>query len=50
MSRFPTTFFDGLASSYRRNYNDQITSAKQSATHERRNATTIQKLRAGQQR
>lgn len=43
-------FFDGLAASYRKNFVTQITSAKQPATRERRIATTIQKLQAGQQR
>ncbi len=43
-------FFDSLASSYRKNFVTQITSAKQSETRERRIATTIEKLEAGQKR
>lgn len=43
-------FFDSLASSYRRNFVTQITSAKQAATRERRVATTLQKLEARQKR
>lgn len=44
------TFFDSLASSYRKNFVTQITSAKQAETRERRIATTIQKLEAGEKR
>ena len=43
-------FFDDLAPSYRKNFVTQITSAKQSATRERRIASTIEKLEAGQKR
>ncbi len=44
------SFFDGLASSYQRNFVAQIEAAKTAETRDRRIATTIEKLAAGQKR
>ncbi len=44
------SFFDGLASSYQRNFVAQIEAAKTAETRARRIATTIEKLGAGEKR